>query len=255
MRGFLSELDSTGDLRHVTREVSAKYEIAALAHKLDGRPLLFEDVRESEYRVAIGVCGSRALLARALGVQQDQLLGRILESIEHPRPYKTVNHAPCQEVVEDEVDLYKIPILTHCERDGGPYATAAIAVAKDREYGLNASYHRLMRIGKDRVAARILPRHLDEFLKRGNREVGISIGNHPAFLFAAAVSCEIGKSELEIANALREMAFVKCGGNDSMVPAECELVLEGGVFGTQSSDLLAADVELLVKRGDAGPLK
>ena len=59
--------------------------------------------------------------------------------------------------------------------------------------------------------------------------MGISIGNHPAFLFAAAVSCEIGKSELEIANALREMAFVKCGGNDSMVPAECELVLEGTI--------------------------
>jgi UbiD family decarboxylase len=229
LRGFLSELDSTGDLKHVTREVSPRYEIAALAHKLDGKPLLFEAVRESEYRVAIGVCGSRALLARALGVQPGQLLERILESIEHPRPYKTVEQAPCQEVVEGEVDLYKIPVLTHCERDGGPYATAAIAIARDPEYGLNASYHRLMLIGKDRVAARILPRHLDEFIRRGDREVGISIGNHPAFLFASAVSCEIGKSELEIANALREMAFVKCVTNDSMVPAECELVLEGTI--------------------------
>jgi len=105
LRGFLSELDSTGDLKHVTREVSPRYEIAALAHKLDGKPLLFEAVRESEYRVAIGVCGSRALLARALGVQPGQLLERILESIEHPRPYKTVEQAPCQEVVEGEVDL------------------------------------------------------------------------------------------------------------------------------------------------------
>ncbi len=229
-RGFLRELDETGDLRHITKQVSTKYEIAALAHKLDGHPLLFEDVKETrEYRVAIGVCGGRNLLARALGVHQGQLLGRVLESIENPRPFSAVDRAPCQEVVEDEVDLYRIPILTHCERDGGPYATAGIAVAKDREFGFNASYHRLMLIGRDRVAARILPRHLDEFVKRGNREVGISLGNHPAFLFAAAVSCEIGKSELEIANALKEMSFVRCTTNDSVVPAECELVLEGTI--------------------------
>ena len=230
MRGFLGELDKTGDLRHVRREVSTRYEIAALAHKLDAKPLLFENVRESKgYRVAIGVCGTRALLARAIGVQPGQLLGRVLESIENPKPFRTVDQAPCQEVVEDDVDLRSIPILTHCERDGGPYTTASIAVASDRELGYNASYHRLMLIGKDRVAARILPRHLDEFIKRGNREVGISLGNHPAFLFAAAVSCEIGKSELEIANRLSEMAFVKCTTNESLVPAECELVLEGTI--------------------------
>jgi len=68
---------------------------------------------------------------------------------------------------------------------------------------------------------------LEEFLKRGNREVGITIGNHPAFLFASAVSCEIGKSELEIANSLKETHFSKCTTNDAMVPSECELVLEG----------------------------
>jgi UbiD family decarboxylase len=132
-------------------------------------------------------------------------------------------------VVEDDVDLGRLPILTHCENDGGPYTTASIVVARDPEYGLNASYHRMMVIGKDRVAARILPRHLDEFIRRGDREVGITLGNHPAFLFAAAVSCELGKSELGIANALKEMAFAECTTNDAVVPADCELVLEGTI--------------------------
>src|SRR5271157_2439365 len=230
MRDFLKELDETGDLAHVRRKVSAVYEIAAVASKLDGKPVLFEQVGESnDYRVAAGVCGTRGLLARALGVSPDLLLSRVLESIENPRPFRIVDKAPCQEVVEGEVDLRRIPVLTHSERDGGPYVTAGIAVAKDPEYGYNASYHRLMILGKDRAAARILPRHLDEFVKRGNRNVGIAIGNHPAFLFAAAVSCEIGKSELAIANALKETSFVKCGTNEALVPAECELVLEGVV--------------------------
>ena len=229
MRDFLGELDRAGDLAHVDREVSSRFEIAAVASKLDAKPLVFEKVRGSDYKVAMGVCSSRALLARSLGVEEREVLSKVLESIEHPGEFEVVDRAPCQEVVEDSVDLGRIPILTHCEKDGGPYVTAGIAVAHDREYGYNASYHRLMVIGKDRVAARILPRHLDEFIKRGNRTVGIAIGNHPAFLFASAVSCEIGKSELAIANALRETRYVKCRTNDSLVPAECELVLEGEI--------------------------
>lgn len=227
MREFLADLERTNEVAHVRREVSPVYEIAAVMKKLDGKPVVFEKPKGSQYRVAAGVCGDRATLARALGIGQDELLGRVIESIEDPKPFRVVDEGPCQEVVEGEVDLRKIPILTHCEEDGGPYVTAGIVVAKDREYGYNASYHRLLLIGKDRVAARILPRHLDEFIKRGNREVGIAIGNDPAFLFAAAISCEPGKSELAIANRLKEMSFVKCGTSDSAVPAECELVLEG----------------------------
>ena len=230
MREFLAELDRTGDLLHVRREVSAKFEIAALASRLDGKPTLFEKVGDAKgYRVAAGVCGTRELLARAVEVSPERVLQKVLESIESPRPFRVVDEAPCQEVVEDEVDLRKIPILTHCERDGGPYVTAGIVVAHDREYGYNASFHRLMLLGKDRVVARILPRHLDEFVKRGDREVGIAIGNHPAFLFSSAVSCEMGKSELSIANALKETRYVECGTRDSVVPADCELVLEGTI--------------------------
>ena len=230
MRGFLEELDKAGELTHVKREVSTSYELAAVASKLDGRPVLFEKIRESrDYRVASGVCGTREALARSMGADPSALLPLILKAIEEPKEFRVVEGAPCHEVVEKEVDLYKIPILTHCEKDGGPYVTAGIAVAHDSELGYNASFHRLMLIGKDRVAARVLPRHLDEFIRRGARKVGIAIGNHPAFLFASAVSCEIGKSELAIANALKEMSFARCETNDALVPADSELVLEGTI--------------------------
>ena len=229
MRGFLAGLDEARELIHVKREVSPQYEMAAVASRLDGKPVLFEKVRGSGYRVATGVCGTREMLAGALGIPTSALLPRILDAIENPRPFGVRDDGPCQEVAEPEVDLRRIPVLTHCEKDGGPYVTAGIAVAHDGEYGYNASFHRLMVIGKDRVAARILPRHLDEFIKRGDRGVGIAVGNHPAFLFASAVSCEIGKSELAIANALKEMSFARCATNDAVVPADCELVLEGVV--------------------------
>jgi 2,5-furandicarboxylate decarboxylase 1 len=230
LRDFLSELDRTGDLAHARREASARYEIPAILSRLQERAILFERVREAKgYRLVGGVCGSRSALARSLGIAPEDVLSRVIGSIENPKTFQIVDEAPCQEVVEKEVDLAQLPILTHCENDGGPYVTAGIVVAKDDELGYNASYHRLMLIGKDRVVARVLPRHLDEFIKRGNRDVGISIGNHPAFLFAAAVSCEPGKSELAIANGLKEMGFTPCATNEALVPSQCELVLEGTV--------------------------
>ena len=47
MRGFFDDLDRTGDLTRIKREVSTRYEIAAVANRLDGKPLLFENVRGS----------------------------------------------------------------------------------------------------------------------------------------------------------------------------------------------------------------
>ena len=230
MRDFLEVLDRAGELAHVRREVSTRHEIAAVAGKLDGRPVLFDRVKEAKgFRVAAGVCGDRAALARAIGVDRGELFQKVLDAIEHPKGFSIAGDAPCHEVVEDVVDLARLPVLTHYERDGGPYITAGIVVAHDRELGYNASFHRMMIVGKDRLVARILPRHLEEFIKRGDREVGIAVGNHPAFLFASAVSCELGKSELEIANALRQTKYARCVTNDSLVPAECELVLEGTI--------------------------
>jgi UbiD family decarboxylase len=230
MRSFLTELDQSRDLVRVKREVSTRHEIAGVAQRLNDRAILFERIKEaSDYRVAIGIGATRGLLARSLGLPTDRLLDKILESIETPKPFRTIESGPCQEVVEDTVDLGRIPILTHCERDGGPYITAGVIVARDREFGYNASFHRLMLLGRNTLAVRILPRHLDEFIKRGVRDVAISVGNHPAFLFASAVSAELGKSELAIANALKETNFVSCTTNDSLVPAGCELVLEGTI--------------------------
>lgn len=230
MRSFLEELSTTGDLHRVRRGISVRYELAAVARRLDGTPVLFEKVKESkDYRVASGVCSSRSALAQSLNMSADRILDKILEGIDNPKQFKVAKSGPCQEVVEEDVDLRRIPILTHCEKDGGPYITSGVVIARDDEYGYNSSFHRMMLLGRDRLAIRVLPRHLDEFIRRGDREVGIAIGNHPAFLFASAVSCEIGKSELAIANSLKEMSFVGCTTNESLVPADCELVLEGEI--------------------------
>ncbi|PUA32725.1 MAG: hypothetical protein B9J98_03895 [Candidatus Terraquivivens tikiterensis] len=230
MRDFLRELNEAGELVNVVKPVSRNFEAAAIMKKLDGKPVLFHKIKECDgFRLAANICGSRALLARALGVGEEAILKKLNDAIENPSKGRIVEDAPCQQVVERNPDLRKLPFLLFGQHDGGPYATAGIIIAHDKEYGFNASFHRLMLIDKNRVVARILPRHLDEFIRRGNRNVAITFGNHPAFMIAAAVTWKIGVSELDIANSLRRMRYARCVTNELLVPADCEVVMEGVV--------------------------
>jgi len=230
MRDFLSELEKEGELINIVKLVSTKFETAAIMKKLDGRPVLFHKIKECEgFKLAANICGSRRILAKALGVSEDDILRKLNDAIENPSKGEIVEDAPCQQVIDRNPDLRKFPFLLFGQYDGGPYTTASIIIAHDKEYGFNASFHRLMLIDKNRVVARILPRHLDEFIRRGNRNVAITFGNHPAFMIAAAVTWKIGVSELDIANSLRKMRYTKCVTNDLLVPADCEVVMEGVV--------------------------
>ncbi|MCD6342064.1 MAG: UbiD family decarboxylase [Thaumarchaeota archaeon] len=230
LRSFIEKLDEEGELIHVRKPVSTRFEAAAIMKKLDPSPVLFHHVKEApEFKLLGNLCGDRKTISKALEVPEDRIHEKLVEAIEHPKPGEIVDDPPCQEIVIEDPDLTRLPFLTFGEMDGGPYLTSGIIVAHDEKYGFNASYHRLMLIGKNKVVARILPRHLDEFIKRGSREVAIVIGNHPAFMLAAAVTWKIGVSELDIANALKPIKYAKALTNDLIVPANCEVVLEGRI--------------------------
>ncbi|MHA2223524.1 MAG: UbiD family decarboxylase, partial [Candidatus Thorarchaeota archaeon] len=147
------------------------------------------------------------------------------------KPQETKN-APCQEVVEENVDLDMLPILIHNKIDGGPYISSGVVVAADPEFGQNLDFHRAMQIGKDRMVTRVVRgRDFYKFLERnGEVDVAFCIGNTPEVLIAAATSVETGVNELEIANALRPIRVTKAKTVDLMIPADSEFVLEGRVI-------------------------
>ena len=230
LREFIEVLDRKGEIVHVEKPVSTRFEAAALMKKADPKPILFHEVKEAPGFKLIGnLCADRRILAEALNIPEGEVLRKLAEAMENPRPGEVTENPSFREIVIDDPDLRDLPFLLFGERDGGPYLTAGIVIAHDPEYGYNASYHRLMLIGRNRLAARILPRHLDEFIKRGARKAAIVIGNHPAFLVAAAVTLKIGVSELDIANALKPMKYAKTS-NGLLVPAESEVVLEGRIL-------------------------
>lgn len=230
LRDTISDLEKKGMLLKVKKEVSTKYEMAEILAALDGRPVIFENVKGHDMRVVGNLNSSRDLVAFALSAKKENLLHMLSKAINNPKSPKVIKIAPCQEIIEPYVDLYKLPIMTYLKEDGGPYIPSAIIVIKDPEHGRNVCFHRLMLLGKDTLAARIVEnRGTYNALKKsvGVLEVAICIGNSAAVLLAAATSLKDGGDEFSLANSLEKTDLVKCRTVDLEVPAESEIVLEG----------------------------
>lgn len=209
-RDFVDNLDKTGKLVKIKKPVDVKYEIATLMKLMDGKPLLFENVKGFDMPVIANICSTRELVAMGMGIEKDKIISKLSHAIENPKEPEVIQTDQYDEI---EPDLSKIPILTYYPFDGGPYIASGIVIANDKELGLNASYHRAMVIDKNKIVMRILPRHFDLYLNRGNKEFAFCIGNSIPVLLASALSVEEDRSELDIANSLYKTDLVELGGH------------------------------------------
>ena len=224
LREFISEADRAGYLLRHESEADPYLEIARLAAANDGRPMMFERVKHTSFRVVAGVCSDRRYFGVALDVPADQVCFRLADALALPQAPPLVSAGPCQEVVMPRVDLEQIPFLTHYPQDGGPYASSAVVFINDPHTGRNASYHRLLRLGKDRVAARLVERRGTDSAWRASANgipVGIAIGLPLHVLLAASMSPAPGVDEMSVAQALAPTHMIELG-NGVRVPAEAE---------------------------------
>ncbi|MFW9957468.1 MAG: UbiD family decarboxylase [Candidatus Odinarchaeota archaeon] len=231
LENYIKKLQKEGKISTIKKEISKNLEIAGVLKSLEPKPVLFEHVRESVFRVAGNLFCNKMQIADYFGIQAEQIIPVLAKAIENRSPPEQVKKAPCQEIIEGSVDLDMLPILLHNEVDGGPYISSGVVVAADPEYGQNLDFHRAMQIGKDRMVARVVRgRDFHKYLeKNGEVDVAFCIGNTPEILVAAATSVETGVDELEIANALRKISIVKAKTVDLMIPADSEFVLEGRI--------------------------
>ncbi|MFW9830624.1 MAG: UbiD family decarboxylase [Candidatus Thorarchaeota archaeon] len=238
LRKYLKKLEQTGSLLKVSKPVSKRFEAAGILKAVEPKPVLFENVKDSAYRIMGNLFCSKESIASYLGITTKEIIPILSKAIEDRSKPEVIEKAPCQEVVETDVDLNKVPILIHNERDGGPYISSAVVVAGHPKYGQNLDFHRAMQIKKDLMSTRVVAkRNFHTFLEdRGEVNVAFCVGNSPNILVAAATSVEIGINELEIANALEPIRVVKAKTSDLLIPADCEWVLEGKVYRDKRHD-------------------
>jgi len=230
-RDFVEKLESNGKLTKIEKTVSKRLEASGLLKALENDVVLFNKIKESDLRVVGNIFSNKKLIADYFGIKTEDLIPKMINAIENPSKPNVVENAPCQEVEMDENDLDQIPILFHCQNDGGNYISSGVVITKHPEFGQNMDFHRCMQIGKDKFSVRVVgKRHFDQFLQdKRELSIAVCIGNSPNVLLAAATSVDKGQDELEIANTLEPLRVVKAKTSDLMIPADCELVIEGTI--------------------------
>lgn len=232
LENYLEVLAERGTLTTIEKQISKDYEIAGVLKALEPTPVLFKNVKESEFRVAGNLFCTKGQIADYFGIKTEDIIPTLAHAIGNRSVPEEIESAPCQEVIEKEVNLDALPILLHNKVDGGPYISSGVVVSSDPELGQNLDFHRAMQLEKDKMVARVVSgRDFAKYLDRnGEVDVAFCIGNTPEVLIAAATSVETGVNELEIANALRPIKVTRAKTVNLLIPADSEFILEGRMY-------------------------
>ncbi len=243
LREFIGELEAAKELIRVKDELSTQFEVSAainiLKNKYD-KAIIFEQVRGYDVPVVANVLGSRKKLAMALGVGEDEYEAAYLERKDtFIKPELKESDLPDEVSIDKDVDILKVmPVLTHSEKDAGPYLSSSFTVARDPETGmLGMGLHRIQLRSKDEINIWLLSQPLSIFLQKAEAmnqplEVAVVNGVHPAVFMASVMKAPTGINKFEMAGGLmqRPVEMIKCKTVNLEVPADAEFVLEGAIF-------------------------
>lgn len=248
LRANLKVLETMEQLHCVDREVDPKYELGAVLGKRGHGPAqYFHNVKGYDMPVVGNLFNNREKVAAGLGLPKSELQPAILNALQKGIEPEIVHCGPVQEVVHTEnIDIAKLlPVPTWFEKEGGPYISAGVIIAKDPLTGKrNVSIARFRVEGGNLLMAGIAPtHHLGELMRRAQQvgkplELAVAIGNHIAVLLASQMYVELGHDEYDVAGALlgEPLRVVPCKTVDLEVPAEAEIVIEGTLHPDQTID-------------------
>ena len=246
LRGFIERVQAGNPLEvvRIQDEIDPKYEISTLIMELEKSrryPLIiFDNVKGHDLSVVTNVLAPRERLALAMEVPAADLAaefsrrtGRRIEPVE-------VDDAPFREnlMVGSEVDLYKLPVLTHFPIDAGPYLTASLVIAKDPLTGAETGgYHRMQLKGKDKLGISLHSRQrLWEYFRRSEElgqslEATVVLGVHPNISMGsmALVPYDLGKYAAMGGLFGAPLQVARCRTVDLLVPAFAEIIIEGEI--------------------------
>jgi len=262
LREFIEFLEKKGELVRVKEQVSYHLEIAEITDRVSkkcGPALFFENVQNSQFPVVTNLFGSFQRTAWSLGVEHIEEIPKRIEKLLKQKPPETVldkikmlpqlfelarsfpkivKNAPCQEVVEEDPDVTKLPALFCWPKDGGRFITLPLVFTKDPETGVrNCGMYR-MHIYDSRTTGMHWHLHKDgshhymKAEKLGKRlELAVAIGGDPATIYSATAPLPPNIDEMIFAGFLRgePVELVKCKTVDLEVPAHAEFILEGYV--------------------------
>ena len=196
-----------------------------------------KNIKESNFRLISNLVGTRKRFALAVGGTESNIHQKVISAIKNAKTPKVISTGKFMENKSKNID--SMPIVTHFEKESGPFITSSVAYAKNPETGKqNSSFHRMMPIDKTHLSIRMVEgRHLhrcfiDAKEHGEDLKIAITVGVHPAISIAGAYQFDWGKDEISIANSLldRKLTLSKLPFSGLNVPSGSEIVMEGKIL-------------------------
>ena len=237
MHDYIDYLKAQGQLTTVSVSVDPKFELAAVTQKLQelsDNAILFENVQGTEFPVITNVYGSRQRLCNLVGAKEGNFCHRWSELY----PSDMTNAVSHEKIADQRIfgKLSDLPLITYFEKDGGPYFTSALFIAKDPKTAVpNLSFHRSQYISDDELRVRLGTTHDLAHYQTQAEELGeplqaaLLIGTPPEFFVAACASLPRDHNELMAAAAIKgsPVPMEDCKTIDLQYPKGTQVVVEG----------------------------
>jgi 2,5-furandicarboxylate decarboxylase 1 len=241
LRGFISILKDKKELLTIDKKVKRKFQLAAIVGKLDKKEaILFTNVEDSKFKVVSNILGTRKRFFYGLKTSSENSkidFSNFANINKESYPVKTSSDAPFYK--NSSQNLLDLPIITHFEKDAGPFVTSSIIYVKDEEsQSQNSSTHRMLLLNSKEMIIRMVEgRHLHKCFVHSKEhkedlKINVVIGVHPAVNLAAAYQAAYGIDEISIANYLMDgnLELAKNQFSGLAVPKHSEIVLEGKIL-------------------------
>ena len=267
LQEFIHVLEKENELARIKEYVDPKLEMAEITDRISksnngGKALLFENTGY-DFPVLMNAYGSEKRMCLALGVNDLNDTAREIESLfqllSSPKesiidklkllpklgqfaswmPKVLNGRGACQEVIMNDPDITKLPVITCWPKDGGPFVTLPIIHTKDpNNHSRNVGMYRMQIFGpkltgmhwhKHKVSAK----HFNEYKKLKRRmPVAVAVGGDPVYAYAATAPLPENVDEYMLAGFLRKkkVELVKCISQAEIeVPADADFIIEGYV--------------------------
>ena len=89
LRDYIELIKKNGELKTIKKRVSTKYEIAAITAKVDGSyAVLFDNIKESKFRLVSNLVGTRKRFAQAVGASESSIHQKVISAIKKAKKPK-----------------------------------------------------------------------------------------------------------------------------------------------------------------------
>ncbi|WP_297482914.1 menaquinone biosynthesis decarboxylase [Sulfurimonas sp.] len=174
------------------------------------------------------------------GFMQKIDMAKELFSLKNIFPKRLKGEGECQAIkyLKEEVDLYKLPVLTTWEQDGGPFITMGQVYTQSLDGEMaNLGMYRLQVYDKNHLGMhwqihKDSSHFFDQYQKAGKKmPVSIAIGGNPLYTWCATAPLPYGVNELLMYGLITKIPaqLVKSLTTPLYIPKDVDYVIEGWV--------------------------